>query len=484
MRFIKNIHSKTQKSIGKDFYGFLSHSKNYVTADLFTRGLGIVTVPIFTRLLIPADYGVLAILASFTAIFSIIYGLGVRGSVVRYYYEGKNDFNKYLGTIISLLVLWSLFLSSMLFVFSDYLLFFFQVPLGIIYLGIGIVSFQVFFTLYQSFLQATKQSKKVAVLTIVERLFIIAIAIVLILYLTDEKYYGKAFAIICVTFFVGMYSFIKIYKMASICYKSEYIRYALLYSIPVVFHLLSQYVLRSFDQVIINQLVGKAETGLYSLAYSIGAIQGMISHGMLRAWTPELYERLNKRSYDGINALASKFARLVYLTALTLILFARELVTVLADKKYHEALDIVPIVVISYVFFFLYTMYVNFAFYHKKTHLIAIITVIAGAINIGLNYWLIPIYGYQVAAWTTLLSYASLFIMHYFNVRFIIKPEWLTNLKFLLPNFLILIVFVAAFYLVSTLPISPAMLIFIKLMLMAGLAYAYFGNVIIEKLRK
>jgi O-antigen/teichoic acid export membrane protein len=73
------------------------------------------------------------------------------------------------------------------------------------------------------------------------------------------------------------------------------------------------------------------------------------------------------------------------------------------------------------MFFFYYTMYVNYAFYEKKTYLISIFTIIAGGINIGLNYLWIPQYGYSAAAWTTLVSYLILFLLHYLNVRFIIK---------------------------------------------------------------
>ncbi|MCK4664611.1 MAG: oligosaccharide flippase family protein [Bacteroidales bacterium] len=472
---------KIKNTIGKDFYDFLNHGKNYVTAGLFNQSLSIITVPIFTRLLVPSDYGILAILTSFVAIFSIIFGLGIEGSVTRYYFEKTNDFNQFLGSTISLLIVWGVSLSFILFFLDDLLLSFFQVPVNIIYIGIVIIFFKAYFRLYTSYLKVSKQSKKVATLTIIQRIVSIIISVVLILQLQNDKYYGRAFAMMIIAGGMGIYSLYHLKKLLKVTFKKKYLKYSLVFSLPIVLHFLSQYILGSFDLVIINQIVGKAETGLYSLAYSIGMIQSMVSMGLLRAWTPEFYEKLNSRNYNGINSIASKFARIVYVFAFLLILFSREMIIVLADKKYYVALDIVPIVIISYVFFFLYTMYVNFAFYHKKTYLIAIITIVAGGINIGLNYWLIPLYGYKVAAWTTLVSYACLFVLHYFNVRFIIKPEWITKLKVLLPNFFIMIGFVLLYTFVNVKMQNIYLLFVMKVLLLLGLLVIYFGRDIKHK---
>jgi len=198
--------------------------------------------------------------------------------------------------------------------------------------------------------------------------------------------------------------------------------------------------------------------------------------GMLSAWTPMFYAKLNKQRHGEISKLASKYARLVYILAFSLILFSRELVVLLADIKYHKAFKIVPIIIISYVFFYLYTMYVEFAFYYKKTYMIAIFSIIAGTINVGLNYLLIPKYGYQVAAWTTLISYAVLLILHYCNVRFIIKPKWFTRLKVFLPNFFIMILFVFLYVILEE-KIHKIYIIFgIKLILLSILIFIYFSG--------
>ena len=101
--------------ISSDFYEFLHHAKYYVSADIFSKGLIFLSIPIMSRLLAPEEYGVLAVIDSFTAICSIIFGLGIRGSTVRYFHERKKDFNQFLGSNIIFILIWGLFGSVSLF---------------------------------------------------------------------------------------------------------------------------------------------------------------------------------------------------------------------------------------------------------------------------------------------------------------------------------------------------------------------------------
>ena len=55
--------------------------------------------------------------------------------------------------------------------------------------------------------------------------------------------------------------------------------------------------------------------------------------------------------------------------------------------------------------------------YMEKTVGMAFGTVTAALINIGLNWLLIPRYGYIAAAYTTLVGYACLLVIHFFLAR-------------------------------------------------------------------
>ena len=50
-------------------------------------------------------------------------------------------------------------------------------------------------------------------------------------------------------------------------------------------------------------------------------------------------------------------------------------------------------------------------FFYKRTYLIPIITLGAGAISVALNIWAIPIWGITGAAWVTVFSYFLTFVI-------------------------------------------------------------------------
>ena len=428
-----NIRKK-RINIGKDFLELLTHSKNYISAELVTKGLAFITLPVFTRLMTPDNYGVLSVFTSLTVIISIIFGFGIRVGITRYYYEDKQDFFEYFSSNFWFVLFAGIFLTSFTLLFQNQLQSFLNIPVEIIYISFGIVIPQVIFQLYQAYLQAAKKSKRIASLTVTQALIGTGLAIAIMVQMTDEKYYAKAIGqgIGSITLFLITLFYLK--KHISLSVKKKHLAYSLVFGLPIVLHLLSQNILSTFDQIIINQLVGKYETGIYSVAYKIGIVQNIVSMGILKAWSPIFYEKMNQKKYSDIHSLAKKYGFIVMLVAVFLIFFAKEIITILADKSYHEALYIIPIIVISYFFFFLYTMFVNFAFYYKKTKNIAAITIVAGGMNILLNYLLIPKFGYIAAAWTTLVSYSILFILHYTNVRWILKIKNITSYKiFIVP---------------------------------------------------
>ena len=72
----------------------------------------------------------------------------------------------------------------------------------------------------------------------------------------------------------------------------------------------------------------------------------------------------------------------------------------------------------------MYTFFYDIEYYHKKNKQIALFSVITAIINIVLNYVAIHIWGYQAAAYTTIVSYMILCILHYFGMRKIDKTQY------------------------------------------------------------
>ena len=72
---------------------------------------------------------------------------------------------------------------------------------------------------------------------------------------------------------------------------------------------------------------------------------------------------------------------------------------------------------IGYIFHFFYSLFVNVEQFEKKTKGMAFATFISAFINILLNAIFIPRFGYIVAAYTTLISFAIMLLAHFCLVK-------------------------------------------------------------------
>ena len=85
--------------------------------------------------------------------------------------------------------------------------------------------------------------------------------------------------------------------------------------------------------------------------------------------------------------------------------FSKEAIFLLTDKSFHTASDIVPIIVIAYLWNGLYIIPLNFLMLKNKTALIPLVTVPSALINVLLNVVFVPYFGIIAAAWSTFLAF-------------------------------------------------------------------------------
>ena len=402
---------------------FVRHGKNYLAGNFMVQGLNFISIPILTRLLVPEDYGLLAVFMALVSVFSILFGLNFQGAVTRKYYEDDDTFGEFIFSSTRFILFFSIAGAGLGLLFSgpigDYL----DAPEKVVFLALGVSFFQVFSSLFFSYLQASQQSRRYAILSFVQSLLTLGIGIGLILWLSRERYLGKMFAQLAVFGVFAGYAIIQMRKLENRRWNFSQVRYAMNIGIPLIPHTLSHFILSSFDRIVINQLKDAVQTGLYSLAYNVGSLLLIVVGALNNAWVPILFKYLNEERYEEIQKKSDIYALVIIFCAFGLSLFAKEIVLVMASPKYYAALNIIPVIVLSSVFIFLYQLCVNYTFYVKKNIWISVNTLGCGGLNIGLNYLFIPKYGYQAAAWTTLVSYILLFVLNYFTAWYFMRKK-------------------------------------------------------------
>ncbi len=426
------------------YINYLLNTKDYLNANIITKLIKFLLIPIKTRLLTPADYGILSIVTSFQTILNVFFNMNFYGGIIRYYHEEKDDFLDFFKSSIIYIYSINIFFLLILFIFRNFLIQYLGFSIKLYWITIYISFISIPQSFFFSYLMASKRSKTYSYLMISISLVVSFVSILWMFLLKENRYLGDIYArlllLSIITVLILIYIFFKL--KGKIVINFNYIKYLIFFGIPLIPHALSGIILMYFDRLIINNIDGFAKAGVYSFAYNIGLIMYITVNSFNKAWNPVFYEKMNKKEYNSIEYYVKKNIKIIYFIALILILFSNNIIGILANKNYLEAIYILPMIILSYVMVFNYMIFVAFSFYEKRTYIISINSIIAAIINIILNYIYIPKYGYIAASYTTLFSYIVLFLLHYIFVRFKLKYNIIKFSTVYIP-FIILILFVA-----------------------------------------
>ncbi len=420
-----------------------AHARNYFSAAVATRALGFISLPVYTRLLSPAEYGIVNVFWTWVPLFAVILSLNSFTAVSRYWFEDQDDFGGFLLTTLvitgSVLAVTSLAGLS----FSGRLAGLLGLPRPLVWLLVPFVAAFILESLFLQVFMPQKKSRLIGVTTATRAYAGFGGGVAGVLLFRENP----VFALLAGQFLGGvvmvglMARFIAPFVRGPAT--RAHARYVLSYATPLIPYALSGTIMAQFDRVMINALRGSADAGLYSVAYNIGMLLSLLVSALVMAFTPDYFEHMKAGRYRAVDADVMKMVWAVFCGAAFLTLFGSEIGLILAGEKFHAALGIVDVVVFGYAGFALWFIYGRNIGFVKKVVYSPIIAAIGGALNIGLNWVFIPRYGYVASAWATVASYLAMAAMGYAVSRWFIKVHT-TSLSVTLPPLALLLVVAVA----------------------------------------
>lgn len=383
----------------------------YTISNTVISGISFLTIPIFARLLSSEDFGSFSNFSAWLSLFAILATLNFYVTIARAKFDFSDKLNSYISSVQTLGTVCTICCYALVVIFQD---FFTQLlRLDMVYIHILFIYLLVYpsFQLLQAKHRQFMQYKSFVALTAVSVLSSVVCSMLLVVTL-DNQLMGRIVGYIAPLFLICLvvYTF-NIIKGRSLV-NLNYWRYALPIAIPLIPHVLSGNILGTSDQAIITYFCGSEQTAFYSIAYSCSMVVMMLGNSVNQAWAPWLYEKLNVADNRAINRASKKYLVFSFVAIFILMLFSPEIIWVMGGAVYSEASNIMPPIMLGCFFWCLYTHFVNVEIYEKKTFGISVRTLIAAFLNLGLNILLVPIFGYEAAAYTTLVGYILLFFMH------------------------------------------------------------------------
>lgn len=418
-----------------------------ILGPIILNSISFFTMPIFTRLLGPDQYGFVSVYTTWVGIFSIIFGLQVQGSIgTAYAHLGSSKIKEYLSSIL----LFGLLCSGLLFTIwslcSGFIAPKMLVPLNVYYL-IGIQSVCTFiitfsniaFIFYKKAQYSFLINTSAAVLTA-----ILSIYLILFYFPPDMAYLGKIYGTCIPYVILGTIIAVYFLKDGKFKFKGQYIKFCLPICIPLIFHALSHIILGQSDRIMLQHLSSYKTTGLYSFMIVFSGVLSSVWGALNNTWVPFYYDDLNNNSDSLIMIKTHNYLTTYSIICVVFIMWAPEVIKIFAPKSFWEALDLLPFFVLSNYFTFLYSFPVNFEFYHKKTLGIAFGTVLAACSNIVMNYFLIPQAGMLGAAVATLIAHIILFLFHEYMAEKILPYPYQYSCSTFIPFIGAVVIFVVS----------------------------------------
>ena len=390
-----------------------------ILSTVLLNGISIFTGPLFSRMLGTSGFGVLKIYNIWASVAAILLTLQTQGTLVNARVEYPEEEQKrYQSSVMAMSVLMFLLCGSVIGIFIQPI----SRLLKLEPLLIGLMLLQSFGTYCVGFLNTkyTYEFKagRNMVISLAVTLVNLVLSVVLILQLPQEiKYYGRVTAIATTYALVGIPACILILLQGRTFFHREYWKFCIVLAIPAVFHNLSDLILGQSDQVMLQQLMDTSTVGCYGYAWQFANILFIIFGALNRTWCPFFFDEMKEGKLGAMMDKTRNFLELFTILACGFILLAPEVYHVYGSRDYWSSTGIIPLFVASYYLNFLCTFPVNFEYYHKKTKVVAAVTIFSSLLNVALNYVLIKAIGMAGAALATVMSHGIQLLLHHLYCR-------------------------------------------------------------------
>ena len=233
----------------------------YTFSNIVNKAIAFFVMPIFTRLLLPEDYGMVNTYIAWVGIISIFVGLCLHVCIMTAYRDFKEDFNQFMSSIFFLSFIVFIVISGIIFLIINIFDLNFPMILTVFALIQSYSEF-IIMTYSQELVMKVRYKLYTFINSLVSIINVIVSMILIVFVLKDNLYMGRIFSMFFITFVFAIVIFFFVTIIGKKLINLEYWKYALSYSVPVIAHAGCLYIMSQSDRLMITHFAGLAATGL------------------------------------------------------------------------------------------------------------------------------------------------------------------------------------------------------------------------------
>ncbi|WP_159022054.1 lipopolysaccharide biosynthesis protein [Formosa sp. L2A11] len=411
----------------------------YGLATVLPRMLNFFLVPLYTSpgvLNSVAEYGTVSVIFSWFVIFNVILAYGMETAFFRFFNKEK-DQDVVVGTSTISLAISSFVFFGLALIFQNQIAYITEIKVEYIKLVIWILLLDALVIIPFAWLRANEKSMTYAIIKIVNVVINLGLNLFFLLGLKDWSYHLGFLDTICKEDYQINYIFIAnlvasavtLLLLLSFYIKVKYQFNASLwkrmmrYAFPVLISGIAFSVNETFDRILLSKIlpenIADTQVGMYSACYKLALFMTLFATAYRLGIEPFFFSHANtKNPQKSYAKILEFFVTIGSLILLGVIVFADLLkVIVIQSEDYWQAMSVVPIILLAYLFL---GMYHNLSVWYKitdRTKFGAYISIFGAIVTLVLNFWLIPIISYVGSAIATLAAYSSMVMLSYYFGR-------------------------------------------------------------------
>ncbi len=398
------------------------HSAIYGLGGLVSRILAILLLPLYTRYLHPSDYGAIETLVAASAVLVTLLRAGISSAFFRFYFDAEDDAGRtrvvrtafwFTMTMSTAALVAGLSvagpISQALFSSGD--------RAGLVRAACVGLWAQMNYEQITSLFRVEERSTQFAIASISNVLITIVMTIVLVVGFNQH-----ALGVIVGNFIgtLAVYVVLLAYRryQLGLEFDRQLLRDMNRFGMPLVPSALFLWGINFADRLFLIKYSGQGEVGLYSIGVRLASAIVFLQFAFRTAWPAFAYSI--KSDEEAKQTYAWVLTYLVLITcwiSMALGVLSPWLARLLTQPQFYEGARVVSLLAFAGAAFTAYTVVAIGVGRARKTQFNWVVTGLAGALNIGLNFLLIPPYGMIGAAIATLIAYVLMFVLMTLNAQ-------------------------------------------------------------------
>lgn len=388
----------------------------YVLINGFASLFPLIVLPVVTRAVSPADYGVYAIFLVGVNLLMPLVGLGMETAAGRKYVDKDSfDYPGYIATSLGLTILLAILAYGILIGVAPALTKAMPIPMSWFWAWIGVAWSQTVVGLVLIIHQMANRPASFGAWRIGRAFVLNGLLLVFVLSgLSDWPDLVTVLVLAHGIVALGGIAWLWRSGLIGRGVSTQHLKHVIRYGAPLVPHMIGAALVTATDRVLLVNIIDEAAAGIYTVGYQVGQVMFLFAQSVTRAWTPWFYAKLK----DGSSAALRSAMTAGYTIAVLFVFAGLGFASVgwfalpwLFGEVYATSSFVFVWIVAAFVAHGLWSLTASYLYYSEDTVWVSASSTGAAILNVGFTYLLIQANGLVGAAQGTFAAYATGFLI-------------------------------------------------------------------------